>query len=792
MRVGGNTLGFIVCLIFLISGNLTSQQLSQNIKGTIIDTDTKFPVGMATVVVLNTNPLIGTISGMDGKFRLLNIALGRQSLRISCIGYQDAIVPDIIVGSGKEIFLNIELRPALYEGGEVVVRGRQSKESTVNSMTPVSARRFSVEEANRYAGGFNDLSRMATAFAGVGTFNGESNEIVIRGNSPRGLLWRIEGIEISNPNHFPRGDGASGGGISILTSDIILDSDFLTGAFAPEFGNALSGVFDINLRKGNQENYEYSLRIGAIGVEGMAEGPILKKCQGSFLINYRYSTLALLESAGFRIVDNTVVPTFQDLAFNISLPTKRMGAFLIFGLSGISLAGEKANPDSSEWHSNSDRLEESEIHRMGAIGIRHFYFFKNNKSYLRTVALINGEQNNYFTDSLDNTSKFIRIYDERIQYNTLRTSILLNHKINSKNIFRSGIIMSRVGFIMNVGFLKPSIEKPIQLIDNNGSTGLLQGYIQWKHYASENIELITGFHSMYFLINNEITFEPRFGFRWKFAGNQSASFGFGMHSRIEPVSMYYYRFYLPDRSFQTPNKNLRSTKSIHNVAGYSLLFKQHYMIKAELYVQYLYDVPVDALGTTTFSTLNYRGGIENHPLNNDGIGYNYGLELTAERYLFKGFYFLFTASLFDSKYRAADSVFYNTAYNSHYIFNCLGGKEFKIGQSGNITLGLNTRLYLKGGNRITPIDLELSRETGSVVYIHERTFMDKTSDFIRWDTGISINLNRPKYASHITVDLQNVLNRKNIYTQYYDNESQSIKYLYGLPFIPVFNFKIEF
>ena len=215
-------------------------------------------------------------------------------------------------------------------------------------------------------------------------------------------------------------------------------------------------------------------------------------------------------------------------------------------------------------------------------------------------------------------------------------------------------------------------------------------------------------------------------------------------------------------------------------------------MEAEAYVQYLYDVPVDATGTTTFSTLNYSGGIENYPLNNDGTGYNYGLELTAERYLFKGFYFLITASVFDSKYRACDSVFYNTIYNSHYIFNFLGGKEFPVGRSGNITLGLNTRLYLKGGNRVTPIDLELSRESGKAVYIYEKTFMNKTSDFVRWDAGMSLNCNQPKYAWHITVDLQNVLNRKNIYTEYYDTESQSIQYLYGLPFIPVFNIKFEF
>jgi len=125
-------------------------------------------------------------------------------------------------------------------------------------MSAVSARAFTVEETQKYPAAINDPLRMATNFAGVASLDDGMNQIVIRGNSPTGLLWRMEGIDIPNPNHFAA-KGSSGGGISILSSQLLSNSDFITGAFAADYGNALSGVFDLNLRKGNNEKRETTL-----------------------------------------------------------------------------------------------------------------------------------------------------------------------------------------------------------------------------------------------------------------------------------------------------------------------------------------------------------------------------------------------------------------------------------------------------------------------------------------------------------------------------------------------------
>ena len=781
----------IIISVFLVIFPFTTsaQSLTQTISGSVIDVETKTPLVYANVIILGTNPVIGRVTDENGNFKITNVPIGRHSLKISYLGYEEQFIYDVLLSSGKELVLNIQLQEKFYTKDEIIVYGNNEKARTLSNIALVSARTFSVEESNRFAGGFNDLSRMVTAFAGVSSLNGETNEIVIRGNSPRGLLWRIEGIEVSNPNHFPRGDGSSGGGISIITSDIISNSDFFTGAFPSEYGNAISGVFDLNLREGNKDNHEFALKLGAIGVEAAAEGPLGQNNNNSYLINYRYSTLSMLENIGFNLVDNTITPTFQDIAFNFKLQTNKFGAFTVFGLGGISNAGEKAIKDSSLWYYPSDWREEFELHQTAAIGIKNMYVFPNHKTYLHSVTLLNIEQNSIYQDSLNNNYETDRIYDENINYDYLRFSIKLNHKFNIKNTLRIGYIHSIMGFNLSANQIN-ELGKLTPFIENNGQTNLSQAYINWKHRLNEKTTLNAGFHSQYFLLNKEITIEPRLGIRWNFVENQAISYGFGLHSQTEPVSLYYTKFYDEFGDYSYSNKSLKLAKSIHNVIAYDFSFNRNHRLKIEVFHQYLYDIPIDVDTNSTYSTLNNRGGLITSELNNKGNGYNYGIEFTLERFLHKDFYFLTTLSLFDSKYIAPNGLTYNTLYNSNFLFNCLGGKEFKIGK--NNIFGINTKLFYKKGSRITPINLELSKLTGQTVYIYENTYKERTPDFIRWDLGIHFRQNKEKYSIVFSLDIQNILDRKNIYTEYYNSESMEIEYRYALPIIPVFNLKFEF
>jgi hypothetical protein len=332
----------LLVALLLLTQPLSAQTMTQTVRGTVVDKVIKSPLPGAVVQVLNTNPIQGTSTDLDGNFKLDKVPVGRQSFRISYIGYKEIILNDVDVNSGKELVLTIELEEKINK--EVVIT--TDKKKPLNEMSSVSSRTFSVEETQRYAAAVNDPARAALAFAGVATVSDGNNHISIRGNAPNGLLWRMEGVEVPNPNHFSS-PGTAGGGISILSAQLLSNSDFMTGAFASEYGNATSGVFDLRLRHGNNERREFTFQAGVLGIDAAAEGPFSSNHRGSYLINYRYSTLGILSKAG--ILDFGGVTTFQDLSYNFVLPTEKYGTFTMFGFGGLSSEVFKAKKDSTDW-----------------------------------------------------------------------------------------------------------------------------------------------------------------------------------------------------------------------------------------------------------------------------------------------------------------------------------------------------------------------------------------------------------------------------------------------------------
>ena len=230
----------ILTVFYLISLSAHAQPLTQTIRGTVVDQSLQTLVPGATVVVIGAAPLKGTTTDANGQFQILQVPVGRQTLQISVVGYKNVTLQNISVDAGKELVLTVALEEAVGQLSEVTVKPTVEKDKPLNEMAAVSARTFSVEETQKFAAAINDPARMATAYAGVVGADDGGNSIVIRGNAPNGLLWRMEGVEIPNPNHFSD-LGTAGGGISILSAQLLANSDFLTGAFPAEYGNALSG-----------------------------------------------------------------------------------------------------------------------------------------------------------------------------------------------------------------------------------------------------------------------------------------------------------------------------------------------------------------------------------------------------------------------------------------------------------------------------------------------------------------------------------------------------------------------
>ncbi|HYG14584.1 MAG TPA: carboxypeptidase regulatory-like domain-containing protein [Bacteroidia bacterium] len=785
----------IIC--FFINVNA---QLTQTIRGTVTDKETNTELIGANVVLLNTDPIKGGVTDINGTFRIEGVTLGRHTIKVTYTGYKEIILPDIIVNSAKEVVLKITMEEEVVEVSEAVVTAKSNPGATNNELVMISGRSFTIDQTQRYAGGLGDPSRMATNFAGVaGGGNDQRNDIVIRGNSPTGLLWRLEGVDIFNPNHFGA-QGANGGPVSILNNNTLSNSDFLTGAFPSEYGNALSGVFDLKMRDGNNEKYEYTGQIGFSGVEFMAEGPI-KKSKSSFLVNYRYSTLDFLSSLGFDF-GGAGAPRWQDLTMKVNFGKTRFGNFSLFAIGGLS--GTKIQ-DSKKENEDFAKLAYPQdidvVSGMYAAGLVHTISLGKN-SYLKTVISSSAQQNTTLIDSVTPAMNPFRTFVSESYNGRNAVHSFVNKKINARHSIKTGVIFTRFTVTSKDSFRMAdslvggdAVYSWRKIYEYKAKEMFLgQAYVNWNWKLSEKATLNAGLHYNHLLFNNSVSVEPRTSFRYKINNQQSLSFGYGLHSQMQPIPVYFeLTFTDPQRtqSIET-NRNLDFTKSHHFVGGYEIMLNQNVRFKTEAYYQYLTGVAVTQ-NPSFYSTINFGAdyGFPNvDSLVNDGLGRNYGIEFTLERFFNNGFYYLGTVSLYQSEYLASDNKWRNTAFNGNFVANALFGREYKTRNNG--ILSMNLRVTYAGGRRYPEIDLEKSRVEGREVHDESRAYENRVKDFFRTDFRIGFKKNGKRVTHEWAIDIQNIFNIQNVLLRSYNAKTGEIQTFNQIGIFPVPFYRIQF
>ena len=770
-------------MLLMIAAYASTAQITQTIRGKVVDQVLQTALPGATVILAESNQQ--TVSDSTGNFSFHNIPVGTWTLQASYVGYQDAFAANIMVTSGKEQVITISMLPSLTDDNNVIVKGNSKKNKPLNSASVVSARAFTVEETQRYAAAVNDPLRMATAFAGVIGADDGNNNIVIRGNAPNGLLWRMEGIEIPNPNHFAA-SGSSGGGISILSSQLLANSDFVTGAFAAEYGNAQSGVFDLKLRKGNDQQREYTLQAGVLGINAAAEGPIKKGSQASYLVNYRYSTLSMLDKIGVNVGDATT--DFQDYAYNFYLPTKKAGTFTLFGFGGISQQKSHAIEDSSLWEGDGDRYNWGGKQVTLLSAATHRINIGHQTSVYSAAAWSNTSLRQY-ESYIDDDLHLNDVYEEDNGTKRFTLSSTINHRFNARQYAKAGVIYNRMAY----GYLqkeKEYLEAPYNTtLDQDGNTESIQAFAQWHAGITEKLSTNFGAHVLTLMLNNRTAIEPRASVQYAFSPATSISFGYGMHHRVHPLGVYFAETNNGGAK-QQPNIDLDFTRANHYVLSWQQQLAKNLRLRTELYYQQLSNVPVSTDPTKTFSILNHEYGFVSEALVNQGKGRNYGMELSLERYLNNNFYLLWSNSFYQSKYTALDGIERNTRFNGNYASTLTSGKEW-VKKGGRRSYGANIKLLYTGGFRQTPVDLEASQQEGHAIYDEQNAYTIQLPDYFRADLRLSITWNRPHHSSILSLDLQNASNRQNVFGHYYDNSKAAMTTVYGSGIIPILNYKIE-
>lgn len=780
-----------------------SQDITQTIRGKVLDKDGKSEIPGVSIVLLEDSLKISTaVTDMNGNFRMADIPVGRYSLKATFLGYQSYSIPDLIVSSAKEVILNFEMEESAVKVKEVQIMASKKGEVR-NEMATVSARTFSVEETNRYAGSRSDPARMASNFAGVQGTDDSDNEIVVRGNSSLGLLWRLEGVNIPNPNHFAIA-GTTSGPVNIINSKTLDNSDFYTGAFPAEYGNCVAGVFDLRMKNGNNEKHEFTGQFGFLGTELAAEGPINKQNGSSYLFTYRYSTLKLFEALHINI-GTDAVPLYQDAAFKVNFPSKTGGNFSVFGVGGLSsisiLVSKQTKPTQDIYgEKNKDQYFGSGMGVLGATYTKSL----NEKTFIKFVIAHSADYSyaHHVLVYRDTTYKIDSLVEKmRYQYIQQKTSFnfFVNRKFSSKASMKAGVYADYYNFNLldsNRRMDTWQFEKRNNYI---GNTLLLQPYAQFKIKTSDKFSFTVGLHVQYLTMNGSSSIEPRAGMRWTLTPKSFLSAGFGMHSQMQPTYIYFLQKKDTNDQYHLVNQNLGFTRSVHYVLAYDIALAENLRIKAETYYQYLYEVPIDTF-RSSFSLLNQGSGYDRFfpgYLVNKGTGRNYGVELTIEKFFSRDFYYMLTASLFDTKYIGSDGILRSTDFNEHFATNFLLGKDFKLGKKNNTVLATGTKITWGGGGLYSPADIAKSNAAGELIVEDSLRNSLRFHNYFRWDINLGLRLNRKKITHEFGLDLINILNTKNILALTYDPNPRDasanpIKQDYQLGFLPIFYYKIDF
>lgn len=796
----------LIVLLVLFIAPFAIAQPTQTVRGKVVEKETENEViGGQVSLLLDNQTKYTAITNENGEFVITKVLVGKYVLKVVAPSYI-ASTQTVTVNSGTESIVEVKLLESVAEVEEVVILAQKQGE-VKNEMATVSAQQFSVEETERYAGSRGDPARMASNFAGVQGADDSRNDIVVRGNSPLGIVYKVEGIDIPNPSHFAI-SGSTGGPVSIINNKSLSNSDFFMSAFPAEYGNSLSGVFDLKLRSGNNNRHEFTGQFGFLGTEVLAEGPLSKKSRASYLIMGRYSTLSLFQFAGIRI-GTDAVPIYGDGAFKFTFPTKNGGQLSFWGLGGksdITIKVSDKTELTEELYGEGDRDQYFGT-AMFATGLTYKKSLSEKTFFTATMSTSLEEQHanhDFLVRSINTTTNQINIDSiyplMGFQFKTVKTSgyFSFNHKISKKQVIKAGINADLLSFNMTDSVLNLGHTAFVNRWDYIGSSVLIQPFVQWKYRVNEQMDVTAGLHAQYFSMSNSLSlFEPRVGWKYTMKNGQKVFAGAGIHSQTQPYYVYSYHRFDNSGNKVYDNKGMDFSKAAHIAMGYEKNFKKGFQIRTEVYYQHLYNIPV-TVQASSFSMINQGSGFARFfpdSLKNTGTGTNYGLELTIQKYFDKSFYVLFTASIYDSKYKGSDSIERNTSYNGAYAANILFGKEFAI--NAKQVIGIGGKITVAGGKRYGYVDKDRSEAANEIIFkdslFNERQF----NDYFRADLKVSWKLNADKATHEIGLDLVNIFNTKNLLTLAYapnlaNPSAEPFAEKAQLGFLPIFYYRISF
>lgn len=755
----------------LICGMTDAQ--AETLRGTVKDAITGEPLIGATVQIVEL-PGTGGVADVEGNYVINFDKPGRYTIEAKYIGYEPSVMKEIMISGAKEVVLDITMRESTHELGAVEVRPRVNKMSTVNPTVLTGGVMLSMEEATRFAGGANDPARLVMAFAGV---SGESDGsgLSVHGNAPERMQYRIEGVEVFTPNHYNDMYNAGYGLVSGLNANVIGNSDFFTSTFNANYSNALSGVFDVKMRAGNNSQYENILQMGTAFEELTMEGPLGKNHRSSYIVNYRYGFTSLIDKLGLYDMDGTHMG-FQDFSWKLNLPTKHAGTFSVFGL-GMYDTGYDDRCEIEDLHSAYDVANEDGKMTQLLAGISHKIYLDNKWTW-RTTAAYNMQHisaKTYYYGlqrnadgvlvkplAFEEPEKQYLFAQKKLNEDRLLLNTELSKQVTPKWLTQVGAEYSHRFFNLSyraVDELYADLSTMQTYTSMKDHTGLANAYWQNLFTLSDKVSLSAGVSANYFQLSKDFSAEPRISMKWQPDDKNSFSLGYGLHSMVEKLDAYFYR----DERGMLANKDLGLTKAHHLLASYIYKINDNMNVRMNLFYQYGYDTPVGTNGSA-YCVCNRLYTYTDEPLVGKGNTRNYGGDITLEHYMSNGFFGQTNFSLFKSEYRGEDKVWRNQLFDRGFMFKILGGKEWMIGKN---VLNVSAKYSIQGGLRYTPIDVDQMRANVAAGIIDDTPIWKKGKDYTERfdptsvvDLTVSYKINKKKVSHTFAFEGLNIFGAK--------------------------------
>lgn len=755
-----------------------AQEIIQHVRGTVFDSQTRQPLAGATIVLAGADSL-GTAALDDGTFQMESVRVGRYRLRVSYTGYTPQ-QEEVLVIAGKETTVEILLTRAATQLSEVTVT------ADVPQTLP-GTQVLTIEKTMRVPANFFDPVRVATSYPGVATASDQNNAIIVRGNSPNGLLWRLNGLDIVNPNHLSNAGtlsdkpAANGGGVNILSAQMLGRTQFLLGALPTQYGNATAGVVDMQLRDGNRAQREYTAQASLIGLDLATEGPLSKNKNSSYLANYRYSTVGVLSAMGVDFGGEAI--TFQDFSFNLSFQNKKGGKTSVFGLGGLSSNKFEAK-EAADREQDKDSYNIDYAAQTGAVGVTHSQAIGG--GYLAAGVSYSGssqEREAEIDDSKIATNQYD--YDREIISGFVR----FTHQLGETSSVDIGANVSYsddnyYDYTLSPNFAVNPVFCPQCLANTtagNVAGTMLQPYLNLIMDVFDKVTLTAGIRYVRFTYNESSSAEPRLNFQFRPTTKATIDLAYGRGSQQQQPWVY----------LAANNSNLEFTRTDNINLRYQQQLKRDIKFSLQGFYQHFFDVPVSTNANSTYSTVNLMETDALPNLINNGTALNYGADLLLEKSFFGNAYFWIGASVYNATYTAADERRYDSRFSGGYTFTTVYGKEW-LKPARQRTIALNARLLYFGGMRENPIDLDASRAAYTTVYDMSDPNSVKLGDYARVDFRISFRKDKPGYTRTFAIDIQNLAGIENDAYHAYDFHTDKVELRKQLGIIPVIVYRIDF